>query len=184
MSNPERHGGEQDFAKSVEHQKHSELIHKYEQKTLGTEAPQHNEVENARKEALDYALEEKQYKPHEQHETAPIRPSVASGAKLKQSFDKTMDRVRTDMPLPQKVFSKLIHNQAVEKASDIVGSTVARPDAILSGSACAFVLTTAIYFTARYYGFSLSGSETIATFVAGWLLGLLFDLLKRMFKRH
>jgi hypothetical protein len=94
------------------------------------------------------------------------------------SYKRTMKQVQDELPAPSRAFSKFIHNKAVEKVSDVVGSTIARPNAILSGSIIAFVFTLVIYLVARYYGYPLSGAETIAAFAVGWLVGLLFDYLR------
>ena len=59
-----------------------------------------------------------------------------------------------------------------------VGGTIARPNAILSGSVSAFLLTLAVYLVARFNGYPLSGAETIASFIFGWLLGLIYDYLR------
>lgn len=181
MSSPEIHGGGERHDRKSPEYRGGERPASREHEQHSPESAQ-REIESARKEALGKALEEKQYNTHEQSEAGPAEPMVASSAKLKQSFNKTIGRVQAGLPLPQRIFSKVIHNPVIEKTSDIVGSTVARPDAVLSGSLTAFVLTAALYFTARYFGFALSGSETIATFIIGWLLGLLFDLLKGMFR--
>jgi len=140
------------------------------------------ETDKARSEAVEQAVEKQSYDERQEPETARQEPHTSSRASRSQGFTKTMDRVRKDLTAPQRVFSKIIHSPVIEKTSDIVGSTVARPDAILSGSVSAFIFTTALYFIARYFGFSLSGSETIAAFAIGWLVGLLFDLLKKMFR--
>lgn len=94
-----------------------------------------------------------------------------------------MTDIQQQMPRTSRAFSKVIHNKTVEKVSDVIGSTVARPNAILSGAICAFVLVLGLYVHARYLGYALRGSETIAAFVAGWLIGLLFDMLRGMFRR-
>lgn len=96
------------------------------------------------------------------------------------TYKKTLKTIQSDLPLASRSFSKLIHNKAVEKVSDVVGSTVARPNAILAGSAFAFVFTLIIFLIARYYGYPLSGTETIAGFVVGWATGILFDYLRLM----
>lgn len=96
------------------------------------------------------------------------------------TYKKTLKTIQSDLPLASRSFSKVIHNKAVEKVSDIVGSTVARPNAILAGSAFAFVFTLAIFLVARYYGYPLSGAETIAGFAVGWATGVLFDYLRLM----
>lgn len=101
---------------------------------------------------------------------------------LAKSFDAQMNHVREDLPPVSRAFSKLIHNKTVEKLSDGVGTTLARPNALLSGSIMAFVSVTALYFIAKHYGFQLSGFETIGAFVLGWLLGIVFDYASLMLR--
>jgi cobalamin biosynthesis Mg chelatase CobN len=101
-------------------------------------------------------------------------------AKAKASYKKTMKETQDHMKPAQRTFSKVIHNPAVEKTSEAIGSTVARPNAILFGSLFAFLLTLGMYLIAKYYGYPLSGFETIAAFILGWAVGLLFDYLRVM----
>jgi FtsZ-interacting cell division protein ZipA len=101
-------------------------------------------------------------------------------SKAKASYKKTMKETQSQMKPAERTFSKVIHNPAVEKTSEAVGSTVARPNAILAGSVSAFLFTVVIYLFARHYGYPLKGSETIAAFVLGWTVGLLFDYLRVM----
>lgn len=84
------------------------------------------------------------------------------------------------MPAPQRTFSKFIHNPAVEKASEVMGSTVARPNSILSGAIVAFFAVLAVYLIAKHYGYVLSGFETIGAFIVGWLVGALYDFFRVM----
>lgn len=91
-----------------------------------------------------------------------------------------MNDVQTQMSPVERGFSKFIHVPAVEKASDVAGSTVARPNAILAGSLSAFILVLGVYLVARYYGYPLSGTETMVAFAAGWVLGVVFDFLRLM----
>jgi len=101
-------------------------------------------------------------------------------AKAKASYKKTMKETQDHMKPAQRSFSKVIHNPAVEKSSEVLGNTVARPNAILAGSLSAFLLGLGIYLVARHYGYPLSGSEMIAAFILGWAVGLLFDYLRIM----
>lgn len=95
-----------------------------------------------------------------------------------RSFKRTMQTVQSEMSSPSRSFSKVIHNPAIEKTSEVVGNTIVRPNAILSGSIFAFLFTLAIYLTARFNGYPLSGTETIAAFALGWLCGTAFDALR------
>lgn len=96
----------------------------------------------------------------------------------KDSFKKTMETVQSQLPKSSRTFSKVIHNPTVEKVSEVTGKTIARPNAILSGSVAAFVLTLAIYTLAKINGYPLSGFETIAAFIIGWIAGMLFDYIR------
>ncbi|MCB9819868.1 hypothetical protein H6796_00990 [Candidatus Nomurabacteria bacterium] len=98
----------------------------------------------------------------------------------KAAFNKEMKRVQSQLSAPSKAFSKVIHNPAIEKVSNVTGSTIARPNAILSGSVAAFFLTGSLYAWASYAGHPLSGFESIAAFIIGWLIGIIFDYTRIM----
>lgn len=98
----------------------------------------------------------------------------------KANFDHAMSEVRTQMSPASRAFSKLIHNRPVERTSEVVGSTIARPNAILSGAVFAFILTLAVYLIGHYFGYPLSGFESIAAFILGWVIGILYDFLRVM----
>ena len=140
-------------------------------------------AEKARAKAMESAISveaggaEKDRKPKE----GPVAPRRRGGISKKEkaaSFNKHMDHVQSEMPAPQRAFSKLIHTPVVEKSSELVGSTVARPNAILSGAIVAFVLVLAVYIVAKTLGYVLSGFETIGAFIIGWVIGILYDYFR------
>jgi len=141
-------------------------------------------VEDVRQEAMEKALaHEKQTTPESTEEESPVerRPNgPRSKLETEASFNATMTEVRTQMSAPSRTFSKVIHNKAVEKVSEVTGNTVARPDAILSGAIFAFALTLGTYLIAKNFGYPLSGFEAIAAFILGWILGIVYDFLKVM----
>ena len=102
---------------------------------------------------------------------------VISKKKRNESYKRTMTRVQNELPIQNRLFSKIIHNKLIEKTSDIVGGTIARPNAMLSGSIVAFVLTLLIYTVSKMIGYRLSGFETITAFILGWIIGLVYDYL-------
>lgn len=105
-------------------------------------------------------------------------PNTKAGRKA--AFSKTMKDAQAQMSAPSRTFSKVIHTPAVEKTSEVVGATVARPNALLAGSISAFVLTLIVYMVAKYFGYPLTGTESIAAFIIGWVLGITFDYLRVM----
>ena len=137
-------------------------------------------LDEARKEALKQAnAMEKERAPDSKKEVPYTeRRGPLTRHEKNVSFDATMSAIRTNMSGTSKTFSKFIHNKTVEKVSDVVGGTAARPNAILSGSIFAFIFTLVIYLVARHNGYWLSGSETIASFAIGWIAGLIFDYIR------
>jgi|GEM_PF-7050351 hypothetical protein len=91
------------------------------------------------------------------------------------SYKKTMALVQSQLPAAQRRFSQLVHTGFVEKATDILSSSVARPNSIFLGSFFAFITTLGLYFITKMAGYSISGSEIILAFFAGWLIGLIYD---------
>ena len=147
-----------------------------ERERNAAETSRENNLEKARHEALEQAstVERKQTR----HESPAERRGAITKRERKASYDATMREVRSQMSGPSRAFSAVIHNPTVEKVSDVIGGTVARPNAVLSGAVFAFLFTLAIYLVARFNGYALSGTETIASFVLGWVAGLVFDYLK------
>jgi hypothetical protein len=178
MANPEVHTGsvEKSEVEKAAAERAKELREQTEHKQEHQEShAEHEARATAEKEAK--TTEEYHHSDHQEKEAAPVFSGEHSRDK---SFKETMQSVERDLSPPERIFSKIIHNKTVEAASDAVGTTVARPNAILAGSICAFVLVLAVYLTARHFGFALSGFETIAAFVIGWIIGIVFDFLRVM----
>lgn len=104
----------------------------------------------------------------------------ATKKQRKDSYSSTMRQIQSEMNVPARTFSKVIHNPVVEKTSNVVGSSIARPNAVLAGSMMATFMTLFVFIVAKQYGYRLSGFETIATFLLGWSLGLIYDYARLM----
>lgn len=136
----------------------------------------------ARHEALDAAKTIEQETKKEKVSPAEKRRDTGRPTKraVKASYQKKLNHIQSELPIGSRVFSKVIHNPVVERISDAVGETVARPNAVLSAAIFAFVLTALVYLVARHFGYPLSGFETIAAAIIGWILGILFDFVRIM----
>lgn len=134
--------------------------------------------------ATELAKESEEAKGNRQPTPAERRRGAPSKKQLNGSFKTQMINIQADLGPGSRLISKFIHLQPIEKASDVIGSTLTRPNAMLYGSICAFVTITLLYFVARYYGYKLSGFETIAAFCVGWLLGVVSDYLSTLLRRR
>lgn len=176
---PER-GAEQgnEALENAANERRAEIERSLEREAKNVEKQDIQELKNTAEKVAEVEKKktEKEVAPLEKRRDTPAQRR----AKAKASYKKTMKETQAHMKPAERTFSKVIHNPAVEKTSEAVGSTVARPNAILAGSVSAFLLTLGVYVLAKYYGYPLSGFETIAAFVLGWAIGLLFDYLRVM----
>jgi hypothetical protein len=99
------------------------------------------------------------------------------------TFDRTLSSVRRKLSAPEKQLSKFIHKPVIEKVSDFGGKTIARPSGILLGGIFSFVGSLSVYLLARHIGGELRYSVFAATFVLGYLLGLIVELIWRLIAR-
>ncbi len=139
-------------------------------------------AEKARIEALENAISVEsggKEKAINNHEPSPaVRRGSISKSQKDASYKRTMKQVQAELSPSSRAFSKVIHIKAVEKASDAIGSTIARPDAMLAGAVSAFILTLGLYVMAKTLGYQLSGFETIGAFIIGWVFGVIYDYLR------
>ncbi|MBL8159946.1 hypothetical protein JNJ66_05800 [Candidatus Saccharibacteria bacterium] len=115
-------------------------------------------------------------------EPGPSVKPVATKKTKQQEYQQTMTSVQSKLTPASRSFSKIIHTPAVEKASEVIGSSIARPNQILFGSLTALVLMGATYGIAHYIGFPLSGTEPLLAFLIGWVLGSSFDTIRLLFR--
>ena len=152
------------------------------EKASSKESERDTDITSVQREALVNAASSEKVNHEQTHrESSPAeRRGPITKKQLDARFNDTMQAVREELSPQARTFSKLIHNKAVEKTSDVIGNTIARPNALLAGAIGAFVLTLAIYLFAKNMGYRLSGFEPIAAFLIGWVIGLLYDYFKVM----
>lgn len=151
-----------------------------ENREAALERAQETSVEQARAE-LEKATAHEQLAPTSPEKAQPERRrGVISRKEKAASYQATMRDVQAHLTPAERAFSKVIHHPTVERVSDTVGATVARPNAILAGAITAFLVSLATLLIAKHYGYRLSGFEAIGAFAAGWLIGILYDFFRVM----
>ncbi len=133
---------------------------------------QHEGIDEAHREALEQA--EASQTTETEKPPAPETPRQITKDDRADSYRKTMKKMQSELSPASRTFSKVIHNPAVEKTSEVIGSTVARPNLIIAGALGA-IASVIVYFIARRYGYVLSGSETIILFICGWVVGAIVE---------
>ena len=92
-------------------------------------------------------------------------------------YKDTMKNMQSQLTAPSRAFSKVIHNPVVEKTSEVIGNTVARPNLVIAGAIGA-IASAVVYIVANKYGYELSGFETIGLFILGWAIGAIIEYIR------
>ena len=99
------------------------------------------------------------------------------------AFSRLLTRTQKHLSKPERLFSKAIHNPAVEKISEVSSKTIARPSGILGGSIIAFFGTTLFLYMAKHYGFEYNYLMFIMLFAGGFAIGMTLEFLMHFLKR-
>lgn len=151
-------------------------VEREKQLERGAEQSTAESLEDARHEALELAQERQlETEPDNTAEKAVDRPLKPTKKELDASFDRSMEHIQKDMTPASRAFSKVIHHPVVDKVSDTVGNTIARPNLIIAGGLGTLILCSAVYLIAKQYGYVLSGFEAIGTFLLGWGIGAVIE---------
>ncbi len=98
-------------------------------------------------------------------------PLIATLQLKTAAWSRSMTRTRKKLAIPDRVFSKVIHNEAIDRPSEFIGKTIARPSGMLWGSVFAFLGTSALLWVTRYYGYEFNYLLFILLFVGGAIVG-------------
>jgi hypothetical protein len=176
---PEHSKSELDASEQLEHaRRHVEML----AKSSETDAADRR-ADAAREIIEKHGLEQSGPTPATETET-PVRPAFSHLLNPKLNYTQTLASIQRRLAPASRTFSKVIHTPAVEKASEALETTVARPSVTAGATWTALIIGSIFYFTARRYGYALSGSEIELSFLVGAALGLVIEWLWRTFIRH
>lgn len=100
------------------------------------------------------------------------------------AYRRTIRKVQSQLPLPERVASRIIHQPIVDAVSNVTAKTVARPSGFFFGSLVALVGSSAFLYMAKHYGFTYNYAILFMLFVGGFALGLVLELLFRVVLRR
>lgn len=101
----------------------------------------------------------------------------------KAGLQKELAHIRRKMGKTDQIGSKVIHNKAVSVISSGLSKTIVRPSGMLSGAVIALVGTSLYYFFTKSVGVKYNYFIYIILFVGGFVVGLLIELIFRIFKK-
>lgn len=95
--------------------------------------------------------------------------------------DRTLKRIRKELPVTQRALSKFVHAKPVEAVSAVGEKTIARPYGLLGGGFCALAGSIFTFYMARNYGFRYNLFLFFTFFVAGYILATVLEAVVRVF---
>jgi hypothetical protein len=181
---------------SVEH--HQEHAEQNEQAAQELEAARRekleelrNQPETRREDSNERADEARKFinkveatpEPPPEPEATPKQSSVPF-LDHKLNYAQTLASMQRHLSPVSRAFSEVIHAPIVEKTSEALEKTIARPSITVGATWTALIIGSVFYFTARHYGFELSGSEMTLSFVVGAIIGLALEGFWRSLRRR
>lgn len=107
------------------------------------------------------------------------RPKPKTKQERETVYKTEMKQVQAQLSPTARTFSKVIHNNAVEKVSDVAERSVMRPSALIGGAVLGLILGAVVYFIARANNYLLGSLEIVALFLIGAAVGVVVELAIR-----
>lgn len=140
-----------------------------------------------RQERLETAREAVQKQPERastptEREAAPTNPVTRLDRAM--NYKHTIKSLQRQLSPASRTFSKMIHAPVIEKASEVTARTVFRPSVTLGASLVALLVGGITFFTAKNYGFALSGSEFLLSLLVGGVIGVGLEGVGKLLRRR
>lgn len=171
------HHTERDHSSEATHTEHL----KHHEATESAEHHPHMHIKGLEESAKATAISAKEFAAPK---TEATTPHIGIQRELKaDAYRKTLAKVQTKLHPTERFFSQIVHRPAVESASNVAGSTIARPSGLLGGGIVALASSTAILYMSKHYGFRYNYLTFVGFFVGGFLLGITIEMLVRLVTR-
>jgi hypothetical protein len=179
MSERHQPHGESFTAPKHEQEKQTEQHHTHEYKVKDEEALT---VEHIAQKVEQHAVSGKEYSRGETSEHKN-HPMLVNRELMSMAYARALTRVRKRLSAPSRTFSKVVHAKAIEKPSEVIGATVARPSGLLGGAFIALIGTSILFWVSRHYGYEYNYLAAVLLFGLGMIVGLSVEGLVHIFKR-
>ncbi len=160
---------------SAETEQNANRLKNYSEKDNSSDALS---IENIRQNIEKHSLSKKENLVGDKEKTVTAQPITKEIKDL--AYNKTLKKVRTQLPKSQRLFSATIHQPIVEAVSNIGAKTIARPSGIMGGGVFALFGSIILLLFAKTNGFSYNYFAFFAFFGIGFLVGLVIELLRKL----
>ncbi len=117
-----------------------------------------------------------------EHQQAKNHPVLVNAQLKDMAFSRAMTRTRKRLSPVSRTFSKVIHSPVVDKPSEFIGKTIARPQGMLWGAVFAFIGTSGLLWITKHYGYEYNYLLAIILFLIGAVIGTALEGLVYLLK--
>jgi len=162
---------------------HAEKLRNKLEKEINETKEDGGEIHETRKTVASEAISGKEIRSKNSEKNK--EPQNITKAEKTRTYKSTMNRLQNQLPDSSRKFSKFIHNPAVEKTSEMLSSTIARPSGILGAGIVGFIGFAVVLYFAKRNGFALPSNSSlfVLVLVGGWACGLLVEALVKTVKK-
>jgi hypothetical protein len=119
-----------------------------------------------------------------EHRKDSNQPFLGIQKELKaDAYRRTLQKIRSQLGAPQRGLSKFMHHPIVESMNELGSKTIARPAGLLGGGLAALVGSGTVLYMAKHYGFSYNFTTFVILLGAGFVAGILIEVLMRLLRR-
>lgn len=176
QSNEQEHNSEA-VKESVEAKRNLERIHELAEQEKGRS----HDVERLHAQAKEQSVSAKETS------TADKEPKPSTSGVHKElkaaSYKQTLRHVQTKLKGSDKTLSRVVHQPAVEKLSNVGAKTIARPSGVLGGGFIALLGSSALLYMSKHYGFEYNFTVFFLLFIVGFMAGVILEGLIRLIRR-
>ncbi len=98
-------------------------------------------------------------------------------------LQKELSHIRRELGKTDRLASKIVHNKTVSVISNGLSNTVVRPSGMLGGAIISLIGTSIYYLFTKSVGVKYNYFIYILLFVGGFVLGIIIELIIRLFKK-
>jgi hypothetical protein len=158
-------------------------VHEKELTTAEKSHGDKEQVEQLRSSAEKHAPLASELSNTEKNHAPKAHPMLINKQLKDMAYSRALTRVQKRLSAPGRVFSKLVHSAALDRPSEAIGKTVARPSGMLGGAFSALIGTSILLWVTRHYGYEYNYLAVILLFVCGMAFGLAAEGIFKAIKR-
>ena len=161
------------------------LIDNSEGENKGHEKSEQLEENLAEKvESKAISKEEHKVSSERSERTEQQHPAIVNKQLKEMAYERALTRTRKHLSIPSRLFSKAIHSKILDRPSEAIGNTVARPSSMLGGAFFALVGTSLLLWITKKYGYEYNYLATILMFGGGMIVGLIVESIFKLIRHR